>query len=217
MIKKLVGRDGYLYYGEMGEELANPESTEVGTWYKIKAIAATASITPKNAVVGDVFKAIAAEALGDGDILIPFTLTKIAFVTDVSNSNSKEKVDVTTQVDEYKSYRVGKRVDSTGTFNGYFTLGDPIVEQIVNEFAVVTTVGAGTKLETQEVKSETYHFFLSRNETSEVGETEVWEYKPCVFDSLTADKPMDSAQPFTANYSMVGSERPCTFIRKITA
>ena len=50
-----------------------------------------------------------------------------------------------------------------------------------------------------------------------VGETEVWEYKPCVFDSLTADKPMDSAQPFTANYSMVGSERPCTFIRKITA
>ena len=58
MIKKLVGRDGYLYYGEMGEELSNSQSTKVGTWYKIKAIAATASITPKNAVVGDVFKAI---------------------------------------------------------------------------------------------------------------------------------------------------------------
>ena len=216
-MKKFIGRDGYLYYGKMGEEISNPESTEVGTWYKIKAIAATASITPKNAVIGDVFKAIAAEALGDGDVLIPFEISLVGFVTDIPDSKTKEEIEVTTQSDEYKSYRAGKRVESSGTFNGYFTEGDPVVLEILSDFNVIVTVGDSGKLVKNEVTSKIHHFFLSRNETNVVGETEIWEYKPCSLSQLTDDKPMDGAQPFNVNYKMVGSERPCTFIRKITA
>ena len=49
---------------------------------------------------------------------------------------------------------------------------------------------------------------MSRNEDPTVGEVQVWEYMPMTFDSLTSDKPMDGVLPFTANYTLDGSERP---------
>jgi hypothetical protein len=67
------------------------------------------------------------------------------------------------------------------------------------------------------IDSDIFLIMLSRRETTEVGEMEIWEYKPSIVDSLSKKKPMDGSQEFSFNYTVVGNQYPFVYRRKVTA
>lgn len=217
MGKRLSGTKNYLYFGELGEEVVAPGALTGEKFFKITAKAATDSAFPATSVVGDVFYNKPAITIVEGDKAKPFTLTKVGFCSNIPQSASKEKFEDTVQTDDAKSYEEGDKPEITGNVDGYFVAGDTHVAEILNRFfRVVSDDGAGA-ITYAPVKTGAIHFFLGRNETSVVGETEIMEYMPAIIDSLTVDKPMEGKQPFNFNYTVVGSERPAIYNRKITA
>ncbi len=215
-LKKLVGKDGYLHILTFGSDIESGE-LQKGKWYKIKS-KATVSALPEGSRVGDLYPCFKeGVTLASGDVVKEVTFNKVGFATDISKSQNKEKFDVTTQIDKIKAFRSSVRVESSGSINGYFTLGDPSVKEILGQFFATAEVGSDGVVEYKPIKSETIHFILGRNETNTVGDTEIFEYMPCILDSLSADKPMDGAQPFNVNYTLDGSECPMVFERVVTA
>lgn len=214
MIKRLVGQKNYLYIAERGVELsAGPAA---GTWYKISAKAAAGSALPATGLVGDVFFAKTALELVAGDKVIPLTLSKVGFCTNIPGSASKEKYENTVQTDDNKSYAEGDKAEKTGTIEGYFVVGDELSKEILGRFFRVVTYDAAGIPTFEQAKIGVLDFFLGRNETTSVGDTEVMEYMPSIIDSLTCDKPMEGTQPFSCGYTVVGSERPSIHYRPIT-
>lgn len=221
MDERLQGDQGYLYMGELG---SSEEGSELGvdlgteTYYKITGIGA-ATAFPVTAKLNDViFNKPAINAKTD-DAAKPFTLHKLAFVTNVPLSGSKQKFDVTVQTDDFKTPAEGKRPELTGNIDGYFTdeEGSGLRNEILERFfRRVTDDGAGV-IVYKPVKQGILHFFLTRRETAIVGEKEVMQYLPVIIDSITVDKPMEGPQLMNFNYTVVGSERPNTYERIITA
>jgi hypothetical protein len=212
--KRLGGAKNYLYIGTRGAEVTTG-ALVIGTWYKITAKAASASALPATSVVGDVFKLPAALTLVAGDKVVPFTLEKLAFVTNVPNSSSKEKFENTVQIDDVKSYVEGDKSEKSGTINGYFVVPDDTVKLIQRRFNRVVAYDAGT-ITYNDVAVGVLDFVLGRNETAVVGDVEVFEYMPSIVESLEMEKPMEGNQTFNFGYSVVGSERPSIHYRPIT-
>jgi hypothetical protein len=212
--KRVGGSKNYLWFGTRGAEVTTG-SLVIGTWYKITAIASSASTLPVTALVGDVFKCNAALTLGTGDKVIPFTLEKVAFCTNVPNSSSKEKFENTVQIDDVKSYVEGDKSEKSGTINGYFVVPDDLVKKIQKRFNRVVDYAGGT-VTFSATEVGVLDFFLGRNETTTVGDVEVFEYLPSIVESLEMEKPMDGAQTFNFGYTVVGGERPSTHYRPIT-
>ncbi len=213
MNKRPGGSKNYLYFGERGAVLATGILV-VGTWYKVSAKGA-ASALPATSKVGDAFYCVDALTLASGDAVIPFTLEKLAFVTNVPNSSSKEKFENTVQTDDVKSYIEGDKSEKSGTINGYFVVGDDVVKKIQKRFNRVVDY-AGTVVSFSDTETGVLDFFLGRNESSEVGDTEVFEYMPSIVESLETEKPMEGPQTFNFGYTVVGSERPSVHYRPIT-
>ncbi len=212
MSKRVGGSKNYLYLGTRGAEITTGDLV-IGTWYKIIAQGGTSTL-PATGRVGDVFKCNAAITLGTGDKVIPFTLEKLAFVTNVPNSSSKEKFENTVQTDDVKSYIEGDKAEKSGTINGYFIVPDDTVKKIQKRFnRVVDYDGATVTFSETEVG--VLDFFLGRNETATVGDVECFEYLPSIVESLEMEKPMEGPQTFNFGYSVVGSERPSTHYRPI--
>jgi len=215
MGKRLSGVDGYLYLGELGSELTASGITGEG-YHKITGIDASTGL-PATAVVGDVFyNKPAVTGTGD-DATKLFTLTKLAFVTDVPNSAQKEKFEDTTQIDDARSYEEGDKPEISGSLNGYFIESDSEIEEILGRFfRVLTDDGAGSQTFASPT-SGAFHFFLGRRETTTVGEVEIMQYMPSIVDSIQMDKPMMGKQTFSCNYTVIGSEKPSIIKRTITA
>lgn len=60
-----------------------------------------------------------------------------------------------------------------------------------------------------------HEYMMSRRETAETGETEMWEYMPLISESIQAPKPMDGVQSFSFNYRIDGKRGPCMIIREV--
>lgn len=214
MAKRVGGSKNYLYLGTRGAEITTPTALVIGTWYKVVAKGGS-SVLPATAVVGDVFKLNAALTLAAGDKVMPFTLEKLAFVTNVPNSSSKEKFENTVQTDDVKSYIEGDKAEKSGTINGYFTVPDATVKLIQKRFNKIVEYSAGT-VTYSPTATGILDFFLSRNETSEIGDVEVYEYLPSIVESLEMEKPMEGPQTFNFGYTVVGGEMPSVHYRPIT-
>lgn len=214
--KRVGGSKNYLYLGTRGTEL-DAGALEVGTWYKITAIASgeTPSALPETAIVGDVFKCDEAITLVTGDKVIPITLDKLAFVTNVPNSSNKEKFENTTQIDDVKSFIEGDKAEKSGTINGYFIVEDDNIKKIQKRFNRVVNY-SGSTITFSETEIGVMDFFLGRNETSTVGDVECFEYMPSIVESLETEKPMEGPQTFNFGYTVVGGERPSIHYRPIT-
>lgn len=212
MSKRVGGSKNYLYLGTRGAELSTGELT-IGTWYKIMAKGESSTL-PATGVLGDVFKCNAALTLATGDKVIPFTLSKLAFVTNVPNSSSKEKFDNTVQIDDVKSFIEGDKAEKSGTINGYFIVPDDTVKKIQKRFNRVVDYTGGT-IVFSDTEIGVMDFFLGRNETATVGDVECFEYLPSIVESLEMEKPMEGPQTFNFGYTVVGSERPSTHYRPI--
>src|SRR5690606_25616266 len=133
---RLQGTKNYLYLAERGEEESDVGALSGEGFFKIAA-KGSGSALPATAEVGDVFYNKPAVTLVSGDIVIPMTLIKLAFVTNVPKGAQKEKWENTTQIDTAKSYQEGDKPEISGNVDGYFLLDDAQVDEILNRFFTI--------------------------------------------------------------------------------
>lgn len=209
----LNGNTGYLYGISFAVASTSSGALDTDTWFKVTAVS-TDSGLPSNVEVNDVFYNSTGLSITQkaGDNTQKATLTKLAFVTDISDSESKEKFDQTVQTDEVKSYQVGSKPEVTGTVNGYFLNDDSTQRDLLKKFRIVmieTTTGGVTRTEPN---SEVFHTLLSLDESNDSSDTyRIYSYKPMIIENLTADKPLEGPVPFTINYTEDGNEKPNTW------
>ena len=206
---KLKGVNGYLY-GTTFEAVSTSTALTGNTWYKVVSVSTGTSGLPTGMTVNDVFYATtwANSTLASGDSVKAMVLTKLAFVTSVSNSNAKEKFDDTVQTDAIKSYQVGTKPEVTGTINGYFIVDDTMQDTVLKKFKVfMSYTSTGGTFSRSEPNADDFHSLLSLSEST-AEPFELWEYKPMIIDSFTADKPMEGPVTFNFNYTENGGEKP---------
>jgi hypothetical protein len=218
--------DNALEAGPSGE-VSGGETLAEG-FYKIVNRAKTGSGFPKpNAKMieqgyrelgpGNVFYAEGGVTLAEGDSALPMELRKISFVTDVQDSGQKQSHDVTTQADVdsgSRSYAPGAFQERTGTISGVVDVDSAEQRELFNEYREIVyqeknSVGVAP------AKTVEHEYMMSRRETSEKGETEMWEYMPLISESVQAPKPMDGVQSFSFNYKIDGKRKPCMIIREV--
>jgi hypothetical protein len=221
MSERLLGEQGYLYYGKLEDEITGEElGTELPLegFYKVVSKGASSGL-PAGLGVKDVFFNKPAVTLQTGDVVVPITRERIAFVTNVPHSASKSKHENTTQQDTVKSFAEGKRAELTGSVEGYFLDADAsgLQDELLSRFKPVTIDDGAGGITVLKSDGKPLHFFLSRYESEEVGKQEVTDYLPVITESITLDKPLEGNQVFTFNYTVVGSEKPTTYRRTITA
>lgn len=209
----LNGNTGYLYGISFAATTNSTGALATDTWFKITAIS-TGTGLPSGTEVEDVFynSTGLGVSLVSGDGTETATLTKLAFVTDISDSEAKEKFEETVQTDEVKSYQVGSKPEVTGTVNGYFLNDDTFQRTLLKKFRVVMMETSTGGLTRTEPDSSVFHTLLSLDESNDSDDTyRIYSYKPMIIDSLTIDKPMEGPIPFSINYTEKGSEKPNTF------
>ena len=126
----LIGDDCQLFTGDPGTELIGDGDKTIaeltGTSGKgyclITAKAASGSIFPSAAKIGDIFPSFGSEVPAAGDKFKVLDLTHIGDATGWNMAVSRSEVDVSKLKDEYKTYRLGKR-DAQGTIRSIFTVG----------------------------------------------------------------------------------------------
>lgn len=206
---KLRGVNGYLY-GATFAAASSSTALTANAWYKVAA-KSTSSGFPATVEVNDVFfnsTFIAAIVPAGADRHQLATLTKLAFVTSVSNSNAKEKFDDTVQTDSIKSYQVGTKPEVSGSINGYFIVDDTMQDSIIKKFKVFMAYSStGGTITATDPNATDFHAFLSLSEST-AEDYLLWEYKPMIIDGFTADKPMEGPITFNFNYTENGGERP---------
>jgi hypothetical protein len=220
MGKRLSGTRNYLWIAALGTEVVGDGTTALATegFYKITAVASSGSAWPTNAVVGDVvYNGTGGGAITPavGDDAKPMTLTKIAWVTDIPNSASKEKFEDTVQIDDARSYEEGDKPEISGSWNGYFFSDDADALTVLKRFFTVTEDDGAGSITISNPTTGVIHTFLGRNETTTSGEKNIMQYLPVILDNWQGDKPMQGKQTFTCNYTAVGSERPAFYIRTV--
>jgi hypothetical protein len=222
------GKDGKLYRITYGAALNGGESVTITAagFYKIASKAASGSgipqpsnaMTAKGALpltAGNIYWAKAGQTLAAGDTVIPLALKLISFVSDVRDSSQRQSHDVTTQADVEsgsRAYTPGAFQERTGTISGVVDVDSEEQTELWNEYReIVCEDGANAaRFPARPVEHE---YLMSRRETADGGETEVWEYMPLLSESIQAPKPMDGVQSFSFNYRIDGKRRP-QMIRK---
>jgi len=222
------GKEGFLYGVKFetavtgGRDITVPKSG----WYKIKSRAADGGGIPgkdpdiergEALKAGDFYYALRGQPLAQGDALIPMTLKKLSFTTDVSAGAQGQAIDVTTQIDVERgarSYVPSAFKERSGSINGLVDVDSEEQRELVNEFNAVVVDGGGyvTRLPS---KTDVHHFMLSRRETVTAGEVEAWEYFPVIVESFQMDKPIDGSCPFNFNYKVDGQSGPGMYYRTV--
>ena len=222
------GKEGFAYDMDLGAEIAEAGALPADGFYLITGKAAEGSGLPskdsgitdgEELTVGDIFHGTTSVVLVAGDKVKPYTLTMLGFVSDVSQTKSKNKTENTTQTDVKngtRSYVEGALSEKTGSMSGYYDVGSASQEKVERRFDVVVK-DDGTHITRCPRISGVWPIMLSRRETSEVGEMEVWEYMPLLVDQLTQSKPMDGNQEFSFNYTIDGKGSPFVYKRTIAA
>lgn len=216
----LNGANGYLYAASLATATTSAGAISSGNWYRITGKSSTGPL-PSNLSTGDIFyqktgtePTATTVDMTSNDAVQAITLTQLAFVTDVSMSISKEKFDETVQTDDVKSYQISSKPEKNGSISGYWIENDSNQQRILKYLDTVTehTTSGGI---TQTSPNTTWEaLMLSRTESTNDGAV-VWEWLPCIIESLNSDKAMEGPQPFTFNYTAKGSEKPQTYIRDL--
>ena len=143
------GKDGFLYRIQFGAVLNGNGTIALGAgFYKIVSRASGGSGIPapsaamiargyKTLGPGNIYYAEADQVLETGDAVIPITLKRISFVTDVQDSGQKQSHDVTTQADVdsgSRSYIPGASQERTGTISGVVDVDSEEQRELFNEY-----------------------------------------------------------------------------------
>lgn len=218
------GANGYLYSIEFAAATTcsstGPTALDTDSWYKFTAVS-TGSSDPsiKALKTKDVVYNSTAVGLtlstGSGAKAQKMTITKIAFCTDLTDSESKEKFEETVQTDDVKAYQVGKKPEVTGTVNGYLlphsgSTTDVVQRDLLNRFRVILRESTAGVIKRDAPSEDDFHMMMSYNEGT-TDKYQVWAYKPSIIDSLTMDKGLEGPVTFNFNYTENGAERPNMF------
>jgi hypothetical protein len=225
------GKDGFLYRVGFGAILTGGTGVEIedAGFYKIVSMAASGSGFPEPGTAmtgkgykglgpGNVYYAEAGQELAQGDSVLPLALKRISFVTDVSDQGQKQSHDVTTQADVEsgsRSYVPGAFQERTGTISGVVDVDSEEQRELFNEYRQIVYQDGAGNVGVAPAKSLEHEYMMSRRETTESGETEMWEYMPLISESIQAPKPMDGVQSFSFNYKIDGKRKPCMIIREV--
>ncbi len=223
------GKEGKAYTVAFGVEIVGDALAALPAdgFYMVTARAVASALPDKDpAIVGgadigvnDFFWGTTDLVPAVGDKVKRMTLTALGFAKDVQGQSSKQKFDDTTQEDVaagVKSFTESVLSESTGSISGYYETDSPAQEEIERRFRVVIHQ-EGAYVTRKSILSGVWPFMLSRRETTEVGEIEVWEYKPLIVDQLTNGKPLEGVQEFNFNYTVDGKSHPAVFKRKVPA
>jgi len=223
------GKDGFLYRIAFGTVKSVVGTILAAGFYKIVSVAETDSGFPapsqemldlgyKKLGPGNVFFAEdAGVELAEGDAVLPMGLRRISFVTDVQDSGQKQSHDVTTQADVdsgSRSFIPGAFQERTGTINGVVDVDSEEQRELFNEYREIV-YQQGENVGVAPARSVEHEYMMSRRETLQTGETEMWEYMPLISESIQAPKPMDGVQSFSFNYKIDGKRKPCMIIREV--
>jgi hypothetical protein len=218
------GSNGYLYSMDFAAATtcssSGPNALDTDAWYKFISVSTGSSDANIRALKENdlVYNSTALGltlSTGVGVQAQKATITKIAFCTDLSDSETKEKFEQTVQTDDVKSYQVGTKPEVTGTINGYLlphsgSTSDVVQRGLLNRFRVILRESTGASLKRDAPSEDDFHMLLSYNEGT-TDKYQIWAYKPSIIDSLTMDKPMEGPVTFSFNYTENGSERPNMF------
>ena len=221
------GKDGFLYRIIYGEKAEFGDILKKG-FYKVVDVAESGSAIPQPSAKmlalgykplgpGNVFYTDDDITLTTDDAVLPMSLRRISFVTDVQDSGQKQSHDVTTQADVdsgSRSYIPGAFQERTGTINGVVDIDSEEQLELFNEYREIV-FHDGSNVGVAPAKSVEHEYMMSRRETAETGETELWEYMPLISESIQAPKPMDGVQSFSFNYRIDGKRKPCMIIREV--
>jgi len=223
-----TGKEGFLYGVKFGAPLIGSGTAKVTAdgWYKIQSRAVTGSGIPgkdpaeenaRNLQAGDVYFAKKDQTLAVGDSLIPMTLKKLSFTTDVSAAAQGQAIDVTTQIDVEtgaRAFEPSAFKDQSGNINGLVDVDSEEQRELIGEFNLVITQD-GSYVSVRKSDSKVHHFMISYRETKITGETEMWRYFPVIVESFQMDKPVDGVVPFNFNYKVDGKNRPAVIYRTV--
>lgn len=223
------GKDGKLYEIVRGEVITGAAEEEItlsaSGFYLIKSVGSDTALPQPDTTKegarglrsGDVVHLWKGQALAAGDAVIPFSITLISFVGDVSNSRNGNKTDVTTQENlesGVREYTVSPFSEGSGTINGMVETESEPQKRLLNQFSKIAE-DDGEHMTIYPAKQRKQEYMMSRRETDTVGETAMWEYFPVTVDSLAMDKPLDGAQNFNFNYTLDGGRNPCVIYYKV--
>lgn len=130
-VKRVINEDTGIYFFEIGSEI-DTGTLVAGTRYLITARAASESKFPTGLVVGDIFLANTAIALGNGDKVKPLTMTKFCGFQNIDGTFDKEQIDVTAICDKTTTYRAGRlTVELSGTLVVETSTGEETATDVV--------------------------------------------------------------------------------------
>lgn len=226
---KPSGKDGFGYEASFGATISGAGAgTPIATagLYQVVSRAAVASGLPAKDDLLDGGEAVGAgdlcwlttsDTLVEGDAVKLVTLTLIGWITDDEQSGAKQVFDQSTQENVrngVKAYAEGAFTEKTGSLTGQYDVGSESQELIERRFGAVIK-DDGTHTTKLARVSGPFHFVITRRETSEFGEVEVYEYKPFIPTQLTQRKPMDGTQEFNVSYTVDGNYKPVIFKRTV--
>ena len=213
----LEGNSGFLYFASLSTADTTAPALTGASWYKIMGKGSTGSLLPTNLSSGDVFyqrtsaSPVTTAAFSSNDAVRNFTLTTAAFVTDISNTASKEKFDQTVQTDAVRSYQVSEKPEASGSINGYWIQNNTKQQDVLKKFRTVLEQSTSDAITKTTPQTSVIHMFLSREEST-AQTAQIWEYKPVILDSYNSDKPLEGPQTFSFNYTENGADKPSIII-----
>jgi len=224
-----TGKEGFLYGVTFGAAVTGGADAKLaeGGWHKIKSRGAAESGIPqkdpkrendRDLREGDVYWAEAGQKLAAGDALIPMTLKKLSFTTDVSAAAQGQAIDVSTQLDVEtgaRAYEPSAFKEQSGSINGLVDVDSEEQRLLANEFSQVNVQDGSGHVSVSASGSRVHHLMISYRESRTPGETEMWRYFPVIVESFQMDKPIDGAVPFNFNYKVDGKSRPAIIYRTV--
>ena len=221
--KPLVGDDGAFYTGKLGSTEYEGDGTKTlhvlvgGTgatsggegMFVITAKAASGSVFPDKAKVGELYPALGTEVLAVGDKVKKLALTHVADCTGWQIDITQSEIDVTRLVDKFKKYRLGKK-DASGTVNSIMTLGvsdeaDGMIAKTIKTFRRKIS-GQTTTVTITDVANDPVYFLGYVNKTDVPGETEAFIFGQVYLFNVKLGGSTGNAQSFDSSMRLTGQD-----------
>lgn len=214
-LKTLIGDDGDLYTGVLGEELSGDGTKTIAglaaatknSWERyfclITAKTATASIFPDGLKAGEMFPALGTEVPAVGDKFRLLTMTECADLGSWKLEFTQETVDVTKLRDKTKKYRPGKS-DAKGSAKTIFTQGvsDESGASVGRTMKVFKRDAAG-KVTVTDQANEALYFIGYCNKAECVGERSDYVFAKIYMYNLSLGGDAGSAQSYDSSFTLV--------------
>ena len=221
--KPLVGDDGAFYTGKLGSTEYEGDGSKTlhvlvgGTgatsggegMYVITAKAASGSVFPDKAKVGELYPALGTEVLASGDKVKKLSLTHVADCTGWQIDITQSEIDVTRLVDKFKKYRLGKK-DASGTVNSIMTLGvsdeaDGMIAKTIKTFRRKIS-DQTTTVPITDVANDPVYFLGYVNKTDVPGETEAFIFGQVYLFNVKLGGSTGNAQSFDSSMRLTGQD-----------